>query len=183
MNGRSRGSVLLARTCKTQDEIAERIGVSRVAVSNWLHGKAKPGMKRRGDLCAEFEIPEDAWDEAAKATGMSRSRSSEAPPPSVPPPPIPADVQSMTAALEEMAHELMTKVRADEEATPLEKARVMSALSVTLNHLDKRTGDIGSRLFQLPIWKRIEKALETGLDGHPKAAEAVARELRKLDGS
>lgn len=178
---RSRGSVLLARTGKTQDEIAARVGVSRVAVSKWINGGAKPGTKKR-ELLAQLDpkkpIPMTSWDEPATASGKAPTSS---PPASLPP--IPADAHSMACELERMAHDFMTEVRHDTEMSPLEKARVMSALSVTLNHLEKRTGDIGARLFQLPIWKRIEKAIETVLEGHPKLAEAMARELRKAESS
>ncbi len=174
--GRSRGSVLLARTCKTQDEIAERIGVSRVAVSKWVNGNATPGESNRESMLVEFEIPKGAWDEPP----TSGPAPSVVPPP-VNLPPIAADAHSMACELERMAHDFMTEVRHDTDMSPLEKARVMSALSVTLNHLEKRTGDIGARLFQLPIWKRVEKAIETALDGHPELAAALARELRKAE--
>jgi hypothetical protein len=59
----------------------------------------------------------------------------------------------------------------------------MASLSQTLVALAKVSGqmDLGARLFKLPIWKRVEKALERGLAGYPEAAASVARELRLLD--
>lgn len=177
--GRSRGSVLLARTAKTQDEIAARVGVSRVAVSKWINGNATPSEGKQAAMLEVFEIPLAAWAEPPTSR-PSLPPGNATPPPAVRPP-IPADAHSMALELEKMAHDFMTEVRHDTEMSPLEKARVMSALSVTLNHLEKRTGDVGARLFQLPIWKRIEKAIETALEGHPDLAAAVARELRKAE--
>ncbi len=54
----------------------------------------------------------------------------------------------------------------------------MSAFAITLRELDKWTG---ATFFKLPIWARIETALKVGLDGHPEAALAAARELRRVD--
>ncbi len=170
---RSRGSILLARTGHTQDVIAARAGVSRVAVSKWINGGAKPGAKKRDVLLAEFGVPVAAWDEPPAAAGKVAAGETSKP--------IPPDAHAMNNELELMAHEFLTKMRTDTAMSPLERAKVMAALSTTLNHLEKRTGDIGAKLFDLPIWKRIVKAIDTALDGHPKAAEAVARELRKAE--
>lgn len=173
---RSQGAVLLARTAKTQEVIADEIRVSRISVSKWLNGRAKPAKKKRVALREAYDIPELAWDQEPASTKRDR----RAPPPTSD---VDAklDTKSMADQLEQLARDFLKSLREDKTMTPLERAKCMSALAGTLNQLEKRTGDIGARLFQLPIWKRIEKALETALDGHPKAAEAVAREFRRLD--
>lgn len=170
---RTKGSALLVRSGKTQDEIAARIGVSRVAVSQWMNGATKPGPAKRGLLFAAFAIPESAWDadhslDSATPTELPR---------------VPDGALAKAEHLEAMAQQLMTEMRTDSEATPLERAKVMSSLASTLTAIAKLRGELdhGSKLFSLPLWKRIEAALERGLDGHPEAAAAVARELRKLD--
>lgn len=173
---RSQGAILLARKNERQEDIAARIGVSRVAVSKWINGVSKPTTRFR-ELLAELyeDIPACSWDSAAPEARLAPA--SVRP---VAPPAVPVDRHSMADELELMACEYMANLRADASMDPLAKARCMSALAVTLNQLDKRTGDIGARLFQLPIWKRIERALEVALEGHPEAAKAVGRAFREL---
>lgn len=83
----------------------------------------------------------------------------------------------MVEELERMAREYLEELRGA-DLNPLAKARCMSAFAVTLRELDKWTG---ATFFKLPIWPRILDALRAGLDGHPEAAAAVAREMRKVD--
>lgn len=175
---RSRGAVLLARACKTQDEIAQKIGVSRVAVSKWINGGAKPGKEKRADLLAKFEIPKDAWDEAATSTKIPKATpSSVRPSASSSPTPVTEEPPSMVEELDKMAREYLADLR-EYDMDPLARARCMSAFAVTLRELDKWTG---ATFFKLPIWPRIVAALRAGLDGHPEAAAAIAREMRKVD--
>ncbi len=185
---RSAGAILLVRTSKTQDEIvsamADRgVRVSRVAVSQWQNGQTKPVAAKRRLLREIFGIPEKSWDESpvAKSKG-ARVAGPKAPAPALHHE-VPRGVLAKAAALEDDVHALMAEVRDDEEATPLERAKVLASCATTLNLLARLTGqfDLGARLFTLPIWKRIERALEVGLDGHPKAAASVAREMRRVE--
>jgi hypothetical protein len=41
--------------------------------------------------------------------------------------------------------------------------------------------ELGTQLFKLPIWKRIEEALAEGLAGYPDAAASVGRALRRVE--
>ena len=177
---RSRGATLLARTGQTQEEIAGRVGVSHVAVHHWLTGTTKPAGKKRVILLEHYGIPEAAWDEGgAKKAPVSPSIEA----PSRDAGLIPEGVLGKAAYLEERAYRLLVSLDEDETATPLEQGKVMASVATTLNLLARLTGqfELGARLFKLPIWKRIEKGLEVGLTGHPKAAAAVARELRRLE--
>ena len=92
-------------------------------------------------------------------------------------------VLAKVARLEQMADNLLRGLEDDAEAFPLEKARVMNSVAATFSLISKLNGDfnLGSRFFKLPIWRSIEKALEAGLRGHPEAAAAVARELRRAE--
>lgn len=177
---RSHGAILLTRTGQTQDEIAERVGVSRVAVSHWMNGGTLPKPKKRDELLEAYGIPATAWDEEP----ARKER-----PPSSPPMPaaltaVPDGVLPKAAKLEEMALRLMTELQDDLDSPPLERAKVMSSVAQTLSLLAKLTGqfDLGAQLFQLPTWKRIELALERALDKHPEAARDVAEELRRIEG-
>lgn len=183
---RSHGARLLTKTGETQDEIAAAIGVSRVAVSNWLNGKKKPGPGSREKLEARYRVPAGSWDEEPPKVAPSFPLPSSAP--SLPVPSSAAfgsGTLAKVAQLEQMAADLLTNLANDEESFPQEKAKVMASIAATYNLTAKLNGefDLGSRLFKLPIWRAIEKALELALTGHPAAAAAVAREFRKLDDS
>ena len=188
---RSRGAALLARVGARQDDIAMQVGVSRVAVIHWLKGATKPTLRARASLHATYGIPITSWDEPIimidKVSGHASA--TELPAPRVAERAIatfgrvPDGVLAKAAALEQMAHELMTKLQNEEGATPLEQAKVMASIATTLNLLAKLTGqfELGARLLTLPMWKEIERALERALANHPAAAADVATELGKLD--
>ncbi len=196
---RSRGAALLARIGETQDEIARKVGVSRVAVSHWLKGATKPSLATRGRILATYPIPITSWDEPnividepiividhasgrVSGTNVPTSRVTDqmiATFGEVPK----RGVFAKAAALDRMAEEMMAKLQSQEGATPLEQAKVMASIASTLSLLAKLTGqyELGSRLLTLPMWKEIEQALERALANHPLAAADVATELRKLD--
>ena len=198
---RSDGAIALARTSKTHEEIAKLVGVSRVAVSHWVAGTKKPAMERRGKLLELFGIQVDAWErrdrtrasafERALAAAVTANVSvadtnadtSGASPDTVTERPTPNGVIAKAVELERMAHELMNKLHDDAIATPLEQAKVMASVASTLTHLAKLTGqyDLGRRLFRLPVWARVRRALADGLRGHPDAAKSVEEELRRVE--
>jgi transcriptional regulator with XRE-family HTH domain len=185
---RNQGAVTLARTGETQEEIAAALGVSRAAVGYWIAGTKKPLKAKREALAARYRIPVEAWDETAKAkpgakpavtaeslkAAAGEARAAVA---------AGCDSRELFARLSTMAGELLTTLENDPESYPLEKARVMASVAGTAKMIGQSNGefDLGARLFQLPIWREVRKALAAGLRGHPAAALAVARELRKLD--
>ena len=195
---RSKGAVRLARTGETQDEIATAIGVSRAAVGYWINGAKKPGPAKRALMVERYKIGAEEWDEEAK---VARATTKRAEPAELPPVTVRElelatgearaamangagtfDTLAIVARLGSMAVGLLDGLEADEESFPLEKARVMSSVAGTAALVSKMNGDfdLGARIFKLPIWKQIEKALAAGLAGHPVAAASVARELRRL---
>ena len=184
---RSRAALMLARLGHTQARIGEAVGVSAVSVCHWANGARQPDAAHRAELEARYNIPAAAWDEppVRNVTAVTAARVAASKPVDVPPshPPIGDGVLAKAAELEGMARELMMSLRDDPLSTPLEKAKVMSSVAVTRTHLAKLTGQYeqGKRLLSLPIWKRVEAALEAGLRGHPDAARAVANELQLLD--
>lgn len=177
---RTKGGVLLARTLKTQGEIAKTIGVSRMSVSKWIAGAGKPSMRKRGDLCAEYEIPEDAWDEpvtssmraprvAAPVAEPTSARSSTSPP----------KATDMIDEVETLTREYIAEIRGlGLGVDPVKKGKCLASAAATLDKLDRWNG---ATFLKLPIWRRILDALRAGLDGHPDAAASVAREMRKVD--
>ncbi len=186
---RNRGAVLLTRTAQAQEAIGQAIGVSRVAVSHWQNGTTKPAPAARKKMRKEYGIPEDAWDEDANAelAGLYgkhcaevRAQPSE---PELVEDEIPEGVLGKARFIESVLYGMLLKARRDDGMVPLERAKVMASCTATLAHLAKITGqyELGSRLFKLPVWKRIEQAHEKALAKHPEAAAALATELRALD--
>lgn len=193
---RSRGAVMLGRTGQTQDDIGAVVGVSRAAVAQWMNGSTRPGRPAREKLLATYGIPAEAWDESARKPKAPPSEIPDGAPleptaspsqlPSAPAPspdPVPDGVLGKAKMLEDMAHDMLLDLRADTEAFPIEKARVMASIAQTLNLLAKLTGqfELGARIFKLPVWKRIEQAAEKALANHPEAAAAFAGELRAVE--
>lgn len=177
---RNAGAIALARTGKSQTAIAELLGVSKVTVHHWCTGEKKPGQANRARLFELFGIPVSAWDE---------SQSPRTPPATN----IDADdvggVFGMAKELEAMArqqlrelHAILEKPLDERTSTPLEVSRVMASLAPTLNQIAKLTGqhDLGRRMLQLPIWKRIEAELAEALRPYPEAAAAVAERFERL---
>jgi len=165
---------MLARSSKTQIQLAKELGVSRITLGKWMNGQATPASERREAIARVLGIPAEEWVEPAKGA-LKAVPKSEAPKSE-----IPRGAYDKAMMLEDMAARLMEQVRDDPTSTPFEKARMLPKIAFTLRELQKIT-DVRIVIFRLPIWKQIKLALKAGLTGHPEAAEAVARELRKLD--
>lgn len=185
---RSLGARELQRRGKTQEAIAEKVGVSRVAVSHWLSGNTKPGAAKRAALAAAYGIPPEAWDQKIPPKAKAAAPTPAAAIVAAGSDPIPEGVLGKAKMLEQMAHDLMVRLqeemRAEKpESTHLEVAKVMNSVATTLNLLAKLTGqyELGSRLLKLPMWKRIEAALYAALANHPKAAADLGTHLRALE--
>ena len=195
---RNDGAIQLARSGKTHEEIAQAVGVTRVAVGHWIAGTRKPRKEARNRLLELFGVAVDAWDRlksrgspfkasghdvvaggvaSAVTSGVTSVTSLVASPV------VPEGVIAKAVELERMAHDLMKKLHDDEIATPLEQAKVMASVSSTLTHLAKLTGqyDLGRRLFRLPVWARIRRALADGLADFPDAAKSVEVHLRRAE--
>lgn len=181
---RNAGAVALARTGKTQQQIADELDVSRALVHYWLSGDKKPGKGLRATLRELYGIAEGLWDVEPEAT--------PAPAPTVAPvaPRALAGVAEavggslgMARELQGMAETQLRDLREDVEATALERARVMASLATTIRTLAQVTGDfeISRRLTKLPLWRRLENELEGALRGHPDAARAVADVFDRLE--
>lgn len=178
---RNAGSIALNRTGQTQEAIAAAVGVTHATVSNWMNGRKKPKPDKRALLEEKFGVPRDAWDEAPKRTPRAAVTAAA---PSQPLREVTPDtVLEQAAHLEREARQLFDDIKADPESTPLERAKVMNSVTQTLALIAKMTGqfDLGARIFRLPVWRDIERALERGLNGHPEAAAAVGRELRLVE--
>jgi transcriptional regulator with XRE-family HTH domain len=171
---RTRAAIALARTGKTQDEIAACASVSRVAVCKWLSGASKPTADKREILEKHFAIEPAWWEEAAtrQRTALATSKPVASAPP---------DVLARAAELEQMANGLLASLRLEAASTPLEKAKVMASIAVTLRQVVQLEFLVGAHVMRTAVWSRIKRALERALQPHPEAAAAVARELRALE--
>lgn len=178
---RNQGARALARTGETQESIGTKLGVSRVSVCHWLAGETKPNKERRREIESQFGVAPHLWDqEVTKSPTMAAPKPEAS---TMPDDGIPDGVLGKNRFLEEMAHQMLVELKNDGSATYLEKAKVMNSVAATLKLIAQVTGqfELGSRLFKLPVWKRIEEALYRGLEGHPEAALAVAAELRRVE--
>lgn len=52
------------RPTMTQAELADAIGVTQQAVSNWMSGRAKPGRAHASKIQRILGIPTDSWEQA-----------------------------------------------------------------------------------------------------------------------
>ena len=163
--------------------IATRLGVTQQAVQQWLAGTTRPSKVRRAELFAAYAIPVESWDETHEADAPASPVVPAASSGKVLDDSIPESVIGKAKLLEEMALEQILELKADPTATPLEKAKVMASVAQTLSLLAKLTGqfDLGRRFFELPVWKRIRKALDAGLAAYPEAAASVEREMLLAD--
>lgn len=196
--GRSRGAVLLARQGVQQTALAERVGVSQPTICTWLRGSARPGAANREVMHKLFGIDPADWDvdpgtkvtrpPVATAAGPARAPvDAEAPlPPSPDTAPPPTSARAEAALLIAQVRQLRVSVLTDADATPHERAKVLSSCAQTLTVAGKLTGETlevpESSVLRLPAWSRIRGALVTTLEPWPDAARAVAVALRALGG-
>lgn len=174
---RTRGSFELARLGLTHEQLAARLGKSRVQVTRWVNGERKPAVQNRHEIAAEFGIEPEAFDEPLTQAATPPAAATNTTPDDVP-------VRQRALELQRNLHDLMVSVRDDFTATPLEKAKVYASAATTLQLLGKLTGDaqeIGeARILRLPAWRKIQERLVSALQPFPKAAVAVADALREL---
>jgi transcriptional regulator with XRE-family HTH domain len=178
----------LARVGSTQQEIATRVGVTHAAVNQWLSGQTRPSAQKRQTIAGIYGIAPDLWEHATSDPPAPERPAPAAERDHAPreraPRERPADgVLGKAHRLEQMAHELMERVQADPNATPLEQARVMASVAATLNLIAKITGqfELGARIMRLPMWRKIERAIADALQPFPEAAAAVAEAMRRLE--
>lgn len=179
----------LARTGATQDEIAERVGVSRGLVSMWLSGQRVPRAENRTAIRKRYGIREATWDQP-RAPARSRERPSTPPPPApgepAPPPALEegSSVRAKALRLGRMVQELLDGIANDTFALPLERAKVMASAASTLTLLGKLSGETQEiseqRILRLPAWRRIEDVIAAALDPWPEAMRAVGEALRAI---
>lgn len=174
VTGRSRGAVLLALLEVPQGDIATMVGVTIRTVTDWNTGRRKPSKDQRERMASAFKIPSEAWEEAPTAEVPKAIPSERA-------------VRSVLGTVPEIEKEILSlleSVRNDSEASPIERAKVLSSCATSLGILAKFTGefDYGRHLFRLPIWKLVEKAIRVALKPYPQAATALGHELRLLGG-
>ena len=188
---RSHGAYLLARLGKRQDEIADRIGVSRAAVEHWLSGRHAPASKFRHAMVRAYRIPEHAWDEPIPRDPPKKRatapREDEAPAPARVTAPIIEDASVRRRALDlarrvdELQEELDDE---NDESTPLERAKVLSSCAATLKLIGTLTGEtleIGeTRVLKLAAWRRIQEVIARVLTPWPDALRLVGEELKRL---
>lgn len=168
---RSLGALMLARSGKTDAEIATLCRVSAPAVNYWKAGKKKPSTAKRKILAKHFDILVAAWDQAPPDAASS------------PAPETTTEVfvvDAKFAELEKLANELLVYVRTAGDATPAEKAKVMNSIANTLRVIDQREQGLEKRILALPKWKRIERTILGALRQHPDALTAVLTALEDL---
>lgn len=192
MGKRNRGAVALARTGKSQTAIAAEMGVSNVTAHHWASGEKKPGPANRAKAFELYGIGESWWDESPDAKAKGKPAAATPAQPAEDTAAAIGGTFGMARELEDMIQQQLTEARQElakprdkREGTPLELAKLTVSLVPALAHLAKLTGqyDLGRRMLQLPIWRRIESEIAEALKGHPEAAAAVAERFEALDKS
>jgi hypothetical protein len=169
-----------------------------------MRGDKKPGPKYRPGLREHYGVEEHWWDElpppadpVARPAPRPPAAPSSASRPSLPKFEAKEDdaraiggSYALARELEELARQQLAEVSNDmslpvESRTmaPSEAAKVTRSIVPTLSHLARLTGqyDIGRKLLQLPLWKRIEREIALALAPFPEAARALAVRLRELE--
>lgn len=170
---RNQGALLLAKSGKTHRSIAEKVGVVRTSVTQWMSGDTTPLPAKRVLLHEYYGIPIETWDQDIV--------------PSVRPSEIrvsargTVDVYTKAERLEGLVEDIMTSIETDTELTATEKARALQACGQTLRNVAYLTGhDLNVRMFHTPLWRRVEHALVVALEGHPEASGAVLGAIAAL---
>lgn len=178
---RSQGAFELSRLALTQEQIAAKLGRKQEQVSRWVNGQLRPSKATRAAMFVAFGIRPEAWDELAKGSPLQEAPQAPAAPDEA------LDDKSVRARAERLQRMLdaqLGQLERDTQATPLERAKVMSSVAATLKVLGAITGEaqeIGeSRILRLPAWRRIEDALIEALRPWPEAARAAAETLREM---
>jgi transcriptional regulator with XRE-family HTH domain len=168
--------VLLARTGRTQEDVAARLGVSRSLVGHWLTGHRVPTrLEVRTALRKAFAIPVEAWDEpaepvlAADATVAATTWTADS-------------VQARARRLQSMIDAMTDQLQ--RATTPDEFSKFCRSITPALVHLGRLTGETLSideaRIVRLPAWRRIEEALILALTPWPEALRAAGEALEAL---
>ena len=175
----SQGAAALAGSGKTQEEIAERLKISRSLVSMWLCHRRVPSKAHRKAVREAYGIAEGSWDAPAK-----RARAVAAAAPVV----LPTDtsVNGRVAMLHAMIDEAIASSRAP-GTSPAEKAKTAQRAAATLAILARITGESAvideAKLVKLPALRRVFDALIEALTPWPEAMRAAGEALAVLDGA
>lgn len=174
---RSHGAVLLARTGRTQEDVATICDVSRSLASHWISGRRKPSPENRAILDRELKIAPHTFDEAPPALEKPKRRGKAPPAEAV----AAISVRARATALDQMVHQLMADVAKGEPAL---RARVAQSAARTLEILGKITGETREmpeeRVLRLPAWRKIQDRLVEVLSPFPEALRAVGEALVEL---
>lgn len=187
LSHRNQGSVLLAKTGKTQAEIAARVDASRSVVAYWLSGARVPRLESRSVMWKVWSIPIEAWDlPATSSSPLAPATRATTGIVAMPPGQGELSVRAKAMQLEAMVHELLSRVREDPATSDLEKFKCMNSAAATLNLLGKLTGQTQevneARTLRLPAWQRIQDVLVRDLSPWPEALRAVGEGLQRLGG-
>jgi len=163
---RSRGSILLAQTGRTQEEIAARAKCSKALAGHWLTGARKPTKKGRTLLKRAYKIPLPAWDEA---------------PPREPHTPMatPLTPEEAWQGLLKSANAAIVQA-ADPNKSASERARLAKFARDTLAGYEAR-GDISeAQIIKTASFRRMLDVIVEELAKYPDAFVEITRRLAEL---
>lgn len=179
---RSQAAYELARLGLTQAEIAAKLGRSQQQVQRWCSGKSVPNEENQALICEQWpQIAPHLWHEDAQP-GVAKTKPAIAE--LLASDPRQKTPRQQAQDLQILVHDLLTNLPND--ATPLERAKVMSSAASTLTVLGKLTGEAQeiseARILRLPAWRRIAERILDALEPYPEAARTVAEALDELGG-
>ena len=163
---RSRGAVELAQLSQTAAVIADKCGVSRQAVTEWLAGSKKPSKKSQALLRKVYGI-EPAWWTAKPAKQ---------------PPIVDAKILSHGELIDGVraeASKMLARLQHLDDRSVVEKGRMLQQLATTI----ARMGSGNERRFlKSDEWIAMRGRIVEVLKKFPDALEAMLQTLEEAEG-
>ena len=172
---RSEGSYLLARTGKTQDELARALGVSQQIVAFWLSGKRLPSLPNRKQLLAKYKIPIEAWDKPHAPAAKPRTKLSRPEPESWGDGAVTARIERLQTIVDRGLEDLDR-----DDMAPMEHARVAGELCKVVGQLRRLRGEEVSELQILkhPKWQEVKTIVLDELADDPETLQRIVDRLK-----
>lgn len=154
--------------------IASEMGVSRVAVTQWLNGDKRPSAGRRGAIFARYGVPPEAWEAPLQRQDPKNASQSDSPTVLDAEGRLRAQLARLDALRSEGNGDLPPQVRMRLEATETRCIELLGRLTGEGQEIGE------SRIIRLPAWRRIQDAIVVALRPYPDAAVAVMQALKEF---
>lgn len=173
MSGMSISAARLAALPIAGKVVAERIGVTAVAVSRYRSGQRTPTAELAAKLETEFGIPADGWSEPVTSAQPEQAA-------------LGGDhaerTKRLAAELLEALEAEVRAVRGDDGLTHLERTRRLTQLAQAVQRIGPLTGATlalsEEQILRSPAWRKLKEDLLEMLAEFPDAAIAFEGKFR-----